>query len=55
MTHTCCPTHTPPQTEEKSKGKVKFYRMLIWNEMEFGTGSHIWHCQQKLVSGPVIL
>lgn len=48
-------THTHTQTEEKSKEKVKFYRVLIWNEMEFGTDSHIWHCQQKLMSGPVTL
>lgn len=48
-------THPHTQTEDKSKEKGKFYRVLIWNEMEFGTDSHIWHCHQKLMSGLVTL
>lgn len=56
MTHICCPTHThTPKQRKKSKEKGKFYRVLIWNEMEFGTDSHIWHCHQKLMSGLVTL
>lgn len=53
-THAAPNIHTPKQMK-KARKKEKFYGVLIWNEMEFGTDSHIWHCQQKLMSGLVTL
>lgn len=57
-THTLSSIATPPlstHTEENKEKKGRFYEEPIWNEMDFCTDSHIWHCQQKLVGGPVSL
>ena len=43
-------THT-----QEGKKKRKLYEVSTWNEMDFWTDSHIWHCQQKLVGGHISL